>query len=76
LTVAHAGPSVAGGGASSSVAAVQRLTRERFATWLITGPVGHLVGGVMDWGELLGRYWWSRARGRPVHAWDRADDKR
>jgi len=46
-------------------------TRERFATWLVTGPVGHLVGGVMDWGELLGRYWWARARGRPIHAWDR-----
>ena len=50
---------------------MQRLARERFATWLITGPVGHLVGGVMDWAELLGRYWWARARGRPVHAWDR-----
>jgi hypothetical protein len=44
---------------------------ERLATWLITGPAGHLVGGVLDWAELLGRYWWARLRGRPIHAWDR-----
>jgi len=45
--------------------------RERFATWLVTGPLGHLAGGVLDWAELLGRYWWARARGRPIHPWDR-----
>ena len=44
---------------------------ERLETWLVTGPVGHLLGGVLDWTELLARYWWSRARGRPIHAWDR-----
>jgi hypothetical protein len=46
--------------------------RERLATWLVTGPLGHLAGGVLDWAELLGRYWWARARGRPIHPWDRA----
>ena len=45
--------------------------RERLATWLVTGPLGHLAGGVLDWAELLGRYWWARARGRPIHPWDR-----
>jgi hypothetical protein len=44
---------------------------ERLATWLITGPLGHLAGGLLDWTELLVRYWWSRLRGRPIHAWDR-----
>src|SRR3954463_5882952 len=37
---------------------------ERLATWLVTGPLGHLAGGVLDWGELLGRYWIARATGR------------
>lgn len=36
----------------------------RLATWYVTGPLGHLVAGVADWGELLGRYLWARARGR------------
>jgi hypothetical protein len=44
---------------------------ERLATWLVTGPLGHLAGGTMDWTEMLVRYWWSKARGRPIHAWDR-----
>ena len=44
---------------------------ERVATWLLTGPVGHLVGGVMDWAELFGRYQLARLRGRPIHPWDR-----
>jgi hypothetical protein len=56
------------GRSDDSVRAVERL-----ATWLITGPLGHLAGGLLDWTELLARYWWSRLRGRPIHAWDRAD---
>jgi hypothetical protein len=44
---------------------------ERLATWLITGPLGHLLAGVLDWAELLGRYWWARLRRRPIHPWDR-----
>jgi len=39
---------------------------ERLATWLVTGPLGHLAGGVLDWGELLGRYWIARLLRRPV----------
>jgi len=32
---------------------------------------GLSAGGVLDWTEMLARYWWARARGRPIHAWDR-----
>jgi hypothetical protein len=38
--------------------------RTRFAAWLVTGPVGHLVGGGLDWLQLLAGYLWARARGR------------
>jgi hypothetical protein len=30
--------------------------------WLYTGPLGHLAAGVLDWVELLLRYWIARAR--------------
>jgi hypothetical protein len=36
----------------------------RTAAWLVTGPVGHLVAGVVDWAILFSRYAWARARGR------------
>ena len=39
--------------------------RRRVATWLYTGPLGHLYGGAADWAELLARYAWARATGRP-----------
>ena len=42
--------------------------RARLATWLVTGPVGHLVAGAIDWLALLGRYGWARARGRDPSA--------
>lgn len=43
------------------------LTRpERIAARLLTGAPGHLYGGVADWGVLLTRYLWARARGRPL----------
>ena len=29
--------------------------RERLAAWYVTGPLGHLVAGVADWAQLLGR---------------------
>jgi hypothetical protein len=44
---------------------------ERLETWLICGPLGHLAAGVVTWVELLARYWWAKARGRPIHPWDR-----
>jgi hypothetical protein len=36
----------------------------RLAAWIVTGPLGHLYGGVADWATLLARYAWARARGR------------
>jgi hypothetical protein len=35
-----------------------------FAAWIVTGPVGHLYGGVADLTALLARYALARARGR------------
>jgi len=35
---------------------------ERFATWLLTGPVGRFAAFFAD----LGVYWWRWARGREV----------
>ena len=34
----------------------------RLAAWIVTGPLGHLYGGVADWATLLARYAWARAR--------------
>jgi hypothetical protein len=28
----------------------------RLAAWLCTGPIGHLVAGVVDWVALLARH--------------------
>jgi hypothetical protein len=39
-------------------------TPERAAARLVTGPLGHLYGGVADWATLLARYAWARAHGR------------
>jgi hypothetical protein len=36
----------------------------RVAAWVVTGPVGHLCAGVVDWAALLARHWWARARRR------------
>jgi hypothetical protein len=38
----------------------------RLAAWLVTGPVGHLVAGLMDWFELMARWGWARLRRREV----------
>jgi hypothetical protein len=38
--------------------------RRRLAAWIVTGPVGHLYGGVADLTALLARYALARARGR------------
>jgi hypothetical protein len=35
-------------------------------TWLWTGPLGHLVGGGLDFVRALARYLLARARGRAV----------
>jgi hypothetical protein len=33
------------------------------AAWILTGPVGHLYGGVVDWAQVLCRYARARLRG-------------
>jgi hypothetical protein len=38
----------------------------RVETWLWTGPLGHLLGGALDFGQALARYLLARARGRAV----------
>jgi hypothetical protein len=38
----------------------------RLAAWIVTGPLGHLYGGLADWATLLARYAWARARGRDL----------
>jgi len=35
---------------------------DRLAAWLVTGPLGHLVAGVLDWLALIGRLGVDRAR--------------
>jgi len=41
-----------------------RAVGSRLASWWYTGPLGHLVAGVLDWTGWLSRYWWSRLRDR------------
>jgi hypothetical protein len=36
----------------------------RLAAWLVTGPLGHLAAGVVDWLVLGGRWASARVRGR------------
>jgi len=38
--------------------------RTRAAAWIVTGPVGHAYGVVVDWALLAARWGWARARGR------------
>jgi hypothetical protein len=42
----------------------RRSPPETLAAWLVTGPLGHLAGGLLDLGALLARVAWARARGR------------
>jgi len=37
---------------------------QRLAAWLVTGPVGFFVAGVVDWLALLVRVGRARVRGR------------
>ncbi len=43
---------------------IQVTRRTRLAAWLVTGPVGHLVGGALDVLSLLRGYLGARLRGR------------
>jgi hypothetical protein len=38
--------------------------RERFAAWVVTGPLGHLWSVVADIAVLFARYGWKRMRAR------------
>jgi hypothetical protein len=38
----------------------------RLETWLWTGPVGHLLGGGIDFVRALTRYLLARARGHTI----------
>jgi hypothetical protein len=38
--------------------------RRRLAAWLLTGPVGFLAAGIIDWLALVAHYLRARARGR------------
>jgi hypothetical protein len=40
----------------------------RLAAWLVTGPLGHLVAGIVDWAVLAARFAYARARGRDPFA--------
>jgi hypothetical protein len=40
--------------------------RRRLETWFWTGPIGHLAGGTIDFGQALARYLLARARGRTI----------
>jgi len=37
-----------------------RPPHEVVAAWVLTGPLGHLYAGVVDWGVLLVR--WARGK--------------
>jgi hypothetical protein len=39
-------------------------TRHRLETWLWTGPVGHLLGGAIDFAEALLRHYRAHHRAR------------
>jgi len=36
----------------------------RLAAWVVTGPLGHLYGGVLDWIEAAAKLLAARARGK------------
>ncbi len=39
---------------------------ERVEARLLTGSLGHLIAGVVDWVVLVCRYAWARAHGRAL----------
>jgi phosphate/sulfate permease len=47
-----------------AVRALRPRPGERALAWVVTGPIGHLVAGLIDWIALLVRLAWARVRGR------------
>jgi hypothetical protein len=45
---------------------VRPRAHRRLETWFWTGPLGHLLGGGMDFGQALARYLFARTRGRTM----------
>ncbi|MBA3809336.1 MAG: hypothetical protein H0X28_13240 [Solirubrobacterales bacterium] len=48
-------------------APLRRSPMRRAEMWLWSGPVGHLIGGALDFAEALARYRRARRRGQTVH---------
>jgi hypothetical protein len=46
------------------MARLRRSARRRMAAWVVTGPLGHLYGGVADWLSVVGAHLLARARTR------------
>ena len=44
------------------MAARRPTQRRRAAAWVVTGPLGHLYGGLADWAVLAARMLAARAR--------------
>jgi hypothetical protein len=57
--MATVGIKIAGRTQAGALTVQSRTVRTRLASWLYTGPLGHLAAGVADWAELL------RRSGRP-----------
>jgi hypothetical protein len=36
----------------------------RLSAWVVTGPLGHLYGGLLDWAEIAAKLALARARGK------------
>lgn len=36
----------------------------RLSAWVVTGPLGHLYGGLLDWVEIAAKLAHARARGK------------
>jgi hypothetical protein len=43
---------------------IRRGPRERLGAWIVTGPLGHFYGTVVDVSEAAARWWLSRVRAR------------
>ena len=39
---------------------------ERIGARIVTGPLGHLVAGALDWITLAARVLWAKAHGRSL----------
>jgi hypothetical protein len=50
-----------------------RARLRHWETWLWTGPLGHLLGGGLDFAQALARYLLARARRRRTSGARRAE---